>query len=619
MDEDELLSRVFLGKGGSAPGLAALSTSDAPPEPWLELPPGHSVYAIGVDADPGRIALGTRAGTIELLTDFQPECPEHLAHRDALEQGAAVLSICWLPDGVLTGADEAGRCLLWDLPNDPHRPLALETAGHDVVALAAGADGSPLGLSACGGLLLWDRDGYELQEVLEAPCPARPLALARLVYWPQAHAMAYAGVDGSLVLWDAEHGRVLACEAHEGPYHAVFVLDERLVTIGGTEAALWDAPGQRTTFRHHITEEIVAGWGLPLDRDAFILVGKEGGVSVHRMEDSKTRLIRSWPQQDVRTLGGCPVTCIEPLRARNREQRAGRTRDEILRRIGTGEPGDLEPLHEELEQLGYVSLSLGLRAGHLQQQDRWIEELGVRHELFSALPEGDPRSRRSVHRYIQLLRRGWRLREAAAVQLLDELDVRTADVRWLRECDQAMRSDMWVVEPGIALEELIDAADVIGQPFVGGWVREALDTSALPGLQLSAQQFVQKYERIRQDSAKGLPVASAQSLWWISEALPLRAEAVILTSDENHVDGGIEIVMRLEGTGLLTSVVPFLIFRAGRNAERSDPGQHNQRLCNALAGATRSPVLSGWLREVHRVVRHVLQRLQSEACSRWVL
>ena len=106
---------LLMGSGGAEPGLYRVG-GGAPVECLAGLPAGHSAYAIDVDVDEGRIAVGSRRGRIDLLS-WSEGSGASVTH--TLAQGAPILSLCLLSRSRLASADAAGRCLLWCATRSP--------------------------------------------------------------------------------------------------------------------------------------------------------------------------------------------------------------------------------------------------------------------------------------------------------------------------------------------------------------------------------------------------------------------------------------------------------------------------------------------------------------------
>ena len=67
-DDDAPPVCAFLGSGGSVPGVWAIDEETAGLRQVLELPEGHSVYALDFDSASATLAAGCRGGRIQLLT-----------------------------------------------------------------------------------------------------------------------------------------------------------------------------------------------------------------------------------------------------------------------------------------------------------------------------------------------------------------------------------------------------------------------------------------------------------------------------------------------------------------------------------------------------------------------
>ena len=58
---------ILLGTGGTSPGLIAYDVESARITRLLSLPPGQSVYAVGLSPDGSTIVVGTKAGAVHWL------------------------------------------------------------------------------------------------------------------------------------------------------------------------------------------------------------------------------------------------------------------------------------------------------------------------------------------------------------------------------------------------------------------------------------------------------------------------------------------------------------------------------------------------------------------------
>jgi len=103
---------MFLGAGGRTPRVDILGDDAAQVETLLELPEGHSAYAIDVSPDGTSIAVGTKEGDLYIVSFADDSDRAQDQYVAKLIQGAPILSACFVDNTQVAVSDVAGRCLL---------------------------------------------------------------------------------------------------------------------------------------------------------------------------------------------------------------------------------------------------------------------------------------------------------------------------------------------------------------------------------------------------------------------------------------------------------------------------------------------------------------------------
>ena len=109
------IGRVFLGTGGTDPGISCFNVDDGTVNRVMQSPMGHSVYAIDIHNDCEEISFGTKGGYLYQLPDSADQEGQLAATK--IIQGAGVLSVCALDSMRVATSDAAGRCFIWDRRN----------------------------------------------------------------------------------------------------------------------------------------------------------------------------------------------------------------------------------------------------------------------------------------------------------------------------------------------------------------------------------------------------------------------------------------------------------------------------------------------------------------------
>lgn len=250
-------TNILLGKGGPRPGLVACDVFSGSVEDVLSVPPGGSVYAVGLSPEGKTIAAGTKAGDLYWLRQGErdPATGVPLARR--LANGAPVVSLCFADSSTAAVTDTMGRCLLW-LLGEGARPDKLPAPGGVICSLFRLDEEQLAGLCVSGELLVWNWREKKIIKVLGIPALPETSALVTPVYWRSADTWVWPGRDGQIVFYEWRQGRLRTAGDRLGDVHVIMACGDQLLTIGRADGRLkrWRAAGRRPMhgrFRRHVT------------------------------------------------------------------------------------------------------------------------------------------------------------------------------------------------------------------------------------------------------------------------------------------------------------------------------------------------------------------------------
>ncbi len=617
MNEKSLVHPLCLGVGGSKPGLRMLWPGADSSRIEIELPVVHSVYSIDVDVERDLIAIGTRAGRIELFS--YPRCENESCERlHSLLQGAPVLSVCVLPDQRILSADTTGRVLLWSPFDNPASPVSLDTAGELIGSINRLDETHAAGLSSQGKILIWEPSTGRLLRILSGPTPPKQLALVNLVSWPSPQALVYPAADGSLVRYKPGDSSVRVWEAHHGGFYACLCDGDYLHTIGHNDGQMktWDATG---TFIHQrrCPTGIVAGEFMVDGTNRLLLINDQGHAMIYDLHDEALQPVQKLEGEAYRTVAGPSHSVRQTLAAQWRGSRFQQLKTEIQSKMDRNQVEGLTALHQELVNLGFETVSLAFRARQAAQRQDPIEELKIRRRLTSQLSSEDPQASDSLRCYADTLERTWRLQEARSVyhSIHESRDVRHS-LPWLELACGAMEGDLWTIEPDIPFPLLIEAANALEEPFTGRWLFNSSNPIPFPESTLSAAVLAEKYEQIKaDDQQENLPGAEPCRMQWIVRNTIQPFEAVIFHDSIQPESVEIQRALLLIQNEFQIRIQPVALF----HAEGIEPGRswraHNAHVLRVYESVSQRQAEDFWSPKIRQTIGLALRRLRNLSLS----
>ena len=612
------MTSLVLGAGGPQAGVQVVCPDTLEVSALLALPPGHSTYAVDVDVEQSIIAVGTRGGLIEVVCVTDAVAGPHRYRR--FIQGASILSVCLIPDGRVVATDTAGRCLVWDPAADAEHPTAWKTEGCLVGGLVGLPGNRMAGLTREGTLLIWDAAHGRLIRCIEGPTPATKLALFRMRYWPAHGAIAYPAANGRLVIMEISDFKVRTYSAHPGGFHVVIVEGAQLHTIGTKDGLLktWPTPAGPADEQCTAPKGVISGDVVPDGSRRLLLVNENGRAIIYDTQDGDLHVVRRLPGKQYRCVAGPSSQARHAAEERRRLTVARNLVAQAQQKLDANQLDGTEHLRARLADMGYESVSHGIAARRAAHAQDVIGELRSLHRLSLLVASKGSSGHQWLERYASLLEFVWQLNGTCRIRNYignDDNGYATGD--WLQRAIDLMTGEDWVAQPNAPIPLLIEAATLMERPFIGCWAIQVSRPVDFPDRQLTAEKLADKYEQVRREQgASDLPAAEATMLSWLSPRRIRHVPAVVFNDSMRTTSSRIRLAIRIDNDGFERAIVPSVLFDAGRV---QDDGwrAHNYSALQTYDRIASQQAIDHWPTELRQMLRSTLRRLSTKARSQW--
>lgn len=612
---------VYIGQGAASPGILAWEWPSKRLTRLLDMPAGHSIYAI--HADKGQCVIaGTKGGLLCLPRTQHCAAPETGRDVATLFHGAPILAISAIDDIHVAVSDAHGGCYVWSTTGGT-RPEPLPTGGLLICALLKLDDSTLLGLASDGGLLCWQLSTGQLLAKIPTPAPPAISALVSLTWWSSAGLVVFPGRSGELVQWRPPWRKPRLCAGHSQEWYALVLLEKDLVTIGlhDKQVIRWNS---RTRRPQHLCETPFAVTSAALVGACpvqIVAITRGGGAYVCDFIESSFR-----PRERI-AAADCRIV-IGPGWEQLRTSQLGRERTEarqlswaILAKSTSGQVQETEALHDRLEAIGYRHVSLGLRAVQARDRQDFVGELRAYAQMAVTLPlHAVPPE--SHARYVDLLERAWMYEEAAACRKHITRSANAdycidASRRRSQQYANVLHNDQWIIHTVEPIELLVDAATAAGRAFHGKFVLRVLGDQLSCRDRVPLRAVAEKYERIRTSpGAETLPAGQHAHPWWLTDDRCERADVLLFYADALAGLDGLVFCLRLLDAHIQTAFTLAVLLDASHIASGDSVPEHNSRVRDCLRGLRGAPQANAWLQRVHGATRQAVQRVMTEAMRR---
>ena len=615
---------VFIGAGGNDPRIEAISLDPGENLNLMKLPPFSSVYAIGVEQSGNTVAFGTRKGSI-----YVAPCDSCLPQGEPIQtltllQGAPILSVCWVTEALLAASDTEGRCLLWDTKQAKIAGSFETISGETTCSLLLLPAGRLAGLTSSGNIIFWNPpEKQQIMRVEVLPPPALG-ALVQMVYWPSAHSLACPCEGGTLALFNLEKNNVRILDAHEGDLYAISVYGEGLLTAGMNDGRLkiWSAEDNAPVSDFETPNGAISAAVMGAAANKIVLVDKQGMGIVYSIEEQNLSFARKLAGKDYRMAATLPPEKIAEIQSQQKAEEVYRIITEINEKAGRVPDEEVDSKHDQLSEMGYEHVSLALRAEMADQKGEIVEGLRYSCSLLELIPKASVQSCESLEKHADLLHKTWLLKEADEmckhILSIDPDYPLVMPTGPLAESVQLMQDDsnLWVLEPDIPIEKIIESASIVGKRFHGRYLINSLGVKSCGEAKIKSCMIAEKYEQIRKESGEStLPEAAIERVWWLTRDTINETEIVRFGQGLSNGVKGLQLALKVLSGEFGTEVTPIILFD-WRNKFSSQFISDNEMASSALAGIMKKELSNTYLSGIHKVVTLSLRMLVSENLKR---
>lgn len=615
----DVIDRIFLGCGGTRPGVMAIQDNIDHTEWFAELMTSESVYALDMNIEARLLAFGTRAGKIYVKQLSDDGHNDNRATCQEWFQGAPVLSVCWLDYALLCSSDSSGQCLLWTT-TAPERPKSLETNGCVICALTRTHHGELVGLASEGYLLFWSIPQGDLVRCMEGPRPASKLGLVNLRYWPRHDVLLYPTEDGHLCGYQLGATEVHCIKAHQGAFYVVIPAERSLITVGKEDGLIkiWHDLNKGPVSEMEVlwSRGFIAGWAMEPEAQSVLLIDEEGDAGVFDLTETSAQLTGQLMENGFRAVAGMSPDELARCRRASDEAKARKVITQATELIGQGRPEQLDGIAGNLESLGFTRSAFGIRAHRARLQNDPLGELEIRRQLAQIMDGDNDASRNTMKRYAFLLEQFWQLPYAWSVY--HKLDTEINDHnrnQWLEKAAKVVTDESHIIESDIPLSDSIRAANLLDTVFSGTWVLAGSKTMTLPPEVSTVEDFLDKYELLRQEPGhEAAPTATSRTVWWISRKNIKEPILIEFESDPSSGQSHIESALRFDHCGTMSTLTPVLLLKVDGTTQSVQ--EHNQEVLHLLEQMERDGFTNTERWDLQRLVTLTVRRLWTESAWR---
>lgn len=601
------MSKLILGKGGSAPGIDLISPDSTDIICSLELEKGQSVYAVDMDIGNNLAVIGSRYGCIEILTLPEDDMSDGFGTGINLFQGSGVLSVCITDKNKLISSDTAGRCLLWRFDSKDNKPQKLESGSGVICSLLKVDDSIVTGLSDVGKLFFWDISSGALINSIDCPAPPGRSALINLCHWPAKKSLLYPAADGQLAVFNLDDYSPGSFNVHNGPFYTVIADNSHCYTIGAEDGLMkrYSEPDGscQETFKVH--ENIISGHLLDEQGQKFLLVDITGRAGIYTIEADSLVLTDRLDGNCYRTVAGPSANfrCIS---------RAAVIKTDIENKIANSDLEGIDMLYQQLGEFGFDLTGLALKISQAKNSNDIAGQLDALRKLVRILPQDNEYSTEYLRLYADTLTRTWHLDEALDIyQKLSVDKTVTVESEWLNSAAAAVKTRNFVIETDIALEILIQTSDIMDKPFTGLWFISCKDT--LPAENLNGHILADKYEQIRAaNRLTDLPSAQIIKPYWINQQSVTRTELVIFRNPDNSDLTSLCYAIRIDHKETGCSFTPVILFDAGQPKTDQDFSRHNNNISCRHRKIAEQNLSARWPQLLFKTVRDAIRQINTK-------
>ena len=353
--------------------------------------PGYSVYGLAVSPEGNRVAVGTKAGLLQVhALDLRGTEDESSSLLLDMFHPPAVVSLTFCTNDILASGGLDGKIRLWSLQT---KSQVAEIDAHAGGVLATCRIGSLL-LATIGrdrALRIWDMDTLQARFTHEDIILPKVQAMTSLDYDPCKCLLVHPSGSGELFVYDIrQEFSVKKLPAHQGDFCAVSCGADWLATAGAADGSLkvWSGRFDQLEMEASTgTGPLAITWA---GKDVLVTVDAEGNAHTWNV-GSELSPGPGLPKANLRICLGLPGeviarSCSDSLR----EWRDAKINEaqEFMGRDDRGSGARLRQIVEELRNRGFSAEAALVLADTAKAQGRLLWELDARLAVVRGLGEG---------------------------------------------------------------------------------------------------------------------------------------------------------------------------------------------------------------------------------------
>lgn len=610
-----------LGAGGVNSRIEVHS-SDASTTSSLCLPPFHSVYALDLNSETGDLAAGTKGGLVIIIEAVHGSMNFKSSNIVKINQGAPVLSICWISNDVLAVSDAIGRCLLWRYRSSPAISHQLPTMDGPICALLRLDENTTLGLSVGGRLHFWQPNTCQLKRTIQVPKPPSKSALVQMKYWVAKKAIVFPDDKGNLFHVILPTYKVNSLRLKNGPFYAFACLNEYLfcMAFSNSNLTVFSNESSKFLYSSELPEGAISMFIIDSSPANALFVGRSGRLFRCRIDHSAVKFTEYLPGGTFRSIAGPDAKTVSLLHTKKKKQEAETIIAQLNDPLNKIDDQDRIAYLNRLERLGYKHIALALEADRIECNGDIVGSLKYRKELLNLLPKDDARINLSLLKYVNNLEASWHLSDAysnlmkvfqSAPNLVDTS--RVNKLRHLSNCIE--KGDKWIIEPDVPIESIIDASTVLETIFEGRYVLRRFNSINCGPYNISSDQIAEKYNKIQDEKKHNFrPIVETDKCWLISKTDSILVHIVRIFFKHSDKLKNIHLLLVVINNDFKTIISPVSIFEwQSDNSESyldaNEKARHQLETIKSHADS--DDVLYAVLQDSELAIRRILTALTS--------
>ncbi|MDD5135637.1 MAG: hypothetical protein PHP01_09555, partial [Phycisphaerae bacterium] len=354
---------MILTSAGPTAGIHLYDILNGQQEKILSFLPFESVYALDFYPQTQTLAMGSKAGFIYLVRAAENTKDGQGFSVRKIAQNVAILSVCFVDKDRLAATDTSGRCVIWQLSDQPTAQI-LSITRQPICNLFRPDKDKLAGISANGKVVIWDLLRNKTDRTFSSAPLAKPTALTKAVFWPVKNVWAWAARDGILVTYDFNQNKLKTSNVHQGNFYTVLRYQERLLTIGSDDgtAKLWQPDSNTPQKILQCPRAIISAVIWENNEPRLLAVTQNGKAGIYHFGKDSLEPVTHLDGNDFRVAAGSDLDALKSYLTKEKTLKAQAIALRIKEKARSYQQDGLNGLHKQLGNIGFKHVSLLLKA-----------------------------------------------------------------------------------------------------------------------------------------------------------------------------------------------------------------------------------------------------------------